>query len=622
MRKLTALGIFLPLILIFCSPVSAQVPWKCDGKAIGTYNPGSNTYTDNTKLYKAVFDANGSVNYVDIPTTNGIGLNAIGFRKQDGFVYGIRYRDLANPTNQNELCRIDSTGVITVLGPVSGLTPGVQYFAGAFSNDGYLYTTVGTSGYAPFQLFKVDVTTLSATLLGDVGPYRLIDMAFDPFSNELYATERTDPGNGAANLLKIDYSTNPVGVNLIGNTGMFMFGLFFTDAGQLYGFGQDPADGTNHYYKINKSTSAITLAGAGPSALNADACSCPFRMSHTLEGTTSCVDVGEDTVVTVRITNLSTATQNTSFDLTLDKRMEFTQGTGAIQLNLQTLFPGSSITVTLSGVNGGTNNKVSINTIAVPVTSLVAPAIPFKLAVRFKPAIYALNEVIYLQSTINVPGNSFSLGNDVSDDPVTPQLDDATAFVLCPPPGGPLPVSLLSFKAVVQNNNITLNWSSSQEINTADYTIEKSLDGVRFSPIGSVTAAGYSSVNHDYSFTDRNVNAASKIYYRLRINEISRTYTYSNILALSLGRQSGFAVFPTWFSDRLNVQFSSEVPGTVQLALIDASGKVVTSRKEIAYSGTNLVAIDRLGKLSSGYYTIQLIDASGTAHQQKVMKTN
>ena len=65
------------LLIISSGSLIAQTPWKCDGRAIGTYNPGSNSYTDDTKLYSALFDAAGNVTYVGKTATSGIGLNGI-----------------------------------------------------------------------------------------------------------------------------------------------------------------------------------------------------------------------------------------------------------------------------------------------------------------------------------------------------------------------------------------------------------------------------------------------------------------------------------------------------------------------------------------------------------------
>ena len=44
-----------------------------------------------------------------------------------------------------------------------------------------------------------------------------------------------------------------------------------------------------------------------------------------------------------------------------------------------------------------------------------------------------------------------------------------------------LPLNLLAFTGQLQNNNVVLNWQTTNEVNTASFNIEKSFDGVSFS---------------------------------------------------------------------------------------------------------------------------------------------
>ena len=71
--------------------------------------------------------------------------------------------------------------------------------------------------------------------------------------------------------------------------------------------------------------------------------------------------------------------------------------------------------------------------------------------------------------------------------------------------GAALPVELLSFKATAEANNVRLDWSVGVEENLSHYEIEKSLDGLEFTNIGSVTAQGLSF----YKFEDFDVRPDS-----------------------------------------------------------------------------------------------------------------
>ena len=63
-----------------------------------------------------------------------------------------------------------------------------------------------------------------------------------------------------------------------------------------------------------------------------------------------------------------------------------------------------------------------------------------------------------------------------------------------------LPVTLLSFTAVKQNTAVKVSWSTSQEVNSQLFDVERSADGNSFTKIGTVTAQGSSSIKVDYSF--------------------------------------------------------------------------------------------------------------------------
>ena len=56
----------------------------------------------------------------------------------------------------------------------------------------------------------------------------------------------------------------------------------------------------------------------------------------------------------------------------------------------------------------------------------------------------------------------------------------------------------------------------------------------------------------------------------------------------------------------------------VQLQLIDISGKIVFSRKEICNSGTSNIVLDKLAGLQAGVYLLKVITGEGSFQQQLV----
>ncbi|MGG9971476.1 DUF6923 family protein [Ferruginibacter sp. SUN002] len=603
--KQTSLKQILAVLLLQLSlTASAQTPWKCDGRVIGTWS-ASEGASISTNLYTASFTPSGNVSYVNKPATANIGLNAIGFRKQDGFVYGIRYES----SNANALIRIDSAGTMTNLGNISNMT-GDAYYAGAVDVNGYLYVTRNSS---PYTLYKVDVTTKTATSIGGTGR-TFVDIAFDPLTNTLY-------GVSGATLYTIDINSGAstqVGSSYTGT----MFGLFFTDGAELYGFHTSNVNSSSTpttYYKINKATGTRTAAGSGPQATRADACSCPFRLSHTMKSKSNCMLAGQDSVFTIAITNITSSTQNATYDLTMDKRFSFTETAAQIQANIQAAFPGSSAVVTITSANGGTNNVISVNSISVPVTD-PTPA-SFKLAWKAKATGFTSGEQILFQSVIDVPGNTLSLGADFSDDPLTAQLDDATTLTICVPTGGPLPVSITDFKGQLDQKNANLNWVTQQELNTQKFDVEKSFDGVNFSKVASVPAKPNTGIAMSYQYTDINVAGGSIVYYRLKAIDNDGNFRYSPVIILKVNATLGqTTIYPTAFTGRISVNTGVAVNSKVTISLSDAVGKKVAEKTTLINTGNNTITLDGLSQLQQGFYFVKIYNGEQLLETKRVIK--
>lgn len=98
-------------------------------------------------------------------------------------------------------------------------------------------------------------------------------------------------------------------------------------------------------------------------------------------------------------------------------------------------------------------------------------------------------------------------------------------------PMGTLPVTYSAFTATKQSGQSVLQWQTEEELNSAEYVIERSADGSKYEPIGTVAAAGNSALSNRYFFTDR-YPLTGKNYYRLKQVDIDGRFTYSVILSI------------------------------------------------------------------------------------------
>jgi ELWxxDGT repeat protein len=174
-----------------------------------------------------------------------------------------------------------------------------------------------------------------------------------------------------------------------------------------------------------------------------------------------------------------------------------------------------------------------------------------------------------------------------------------------------LPVSLLSFGALLNSKDVDLSWTTVTEINTKDFVVQRSPDAVRFSNIGTVNAAGNSAGKVNYTFIDAGAfNAGvNTLYYRLQMVDKDGKFSYSKVASVQMLPDGRLAVvYPNPVKDKLFVVSNNALSSAV-IKVTDQSGKVVLMQQlENVPGGTkNTINVSALG---SGVYYLQLISNS------------
>jgi hypothetical protein len=196
-------------------------------------------------------------------------------------------------------------------------------------------------------------------------------------------------------------------------------------------------------------------------------------------------------------------------------------------------------------------------------------------------------------------------------------LDD---ICLLEPSSGPLPVVLTGLKGAYNKGVANLTWGTQQEQNSSHFEVERSNDGVSFSLLGKIVAAGNSSKELSYKFDDVKANAGSN-YYRLKMVDKDGRYEYSNTVLLNVSIK-GFnitGIYPSPFADRVNISISSENASTGSVRLMDNTGKVVAQQNIQIKKGITSITLDNLGRLAKGFYIAE-VTSGETVVTQKIMK--
>lgn len=175
-------------------------------------------------------------------------------------------------------------------------------------------------------------------------------------------------------------------------------------------------------------------------------------------------------------------------------------------------------------------------------------------------------------------------------------------------PLGPLPVELLSFTGRDSNEKHVLNWVTALELNSSHFVVEHSINALTFAELGMRDAAGNSSSEQKYTFTNLKPALGSN-YYRLKMVDIDQKYKYSNVILLKLLKDhSSFSFFPNPAANMLHIEFSGVAAGTVmQLEVLDAGGKILT-RKDHIYDNTTLSV--NISSYANGLYFLKIQSGS------------
>ena len=158
---------------------------------------------------------------------------------------------------------------------------------------------------------------------------------------------------------------------------------------------------------------------------------------------------------------------------------------------------------------------------------------------------------------------------------------------------GVLPLGLVDFKVINNGKENIITWETTQEREISKINLERSSDGVNFSPIASYNALNGVNTNK-YNHTDFEPNVGTN-YYRLNFVSIDGTDTeYSKIISVN-HYSNKFLIHkiqPNPAKDILSVSLESPVETIIGLQLIDAKGKLVRAFQYGANQGFNTYEID------------------------------
>jgi len=181
----------------------------------------------------------------------------------------------------------------------------------------------------------------------------------------------------------------------------------------------------------------------------------------------------------------------------------------------------------------------------------------------------------------------------------------------------PLPVNFIGL--VAERNPVTksvdLKWDVSEEIDVAEYQVERSTNGISFTSAGSVPAKGKSI----YTYADNNVPSGT-LYYRIKSVDIDKKFKYSGIIRLADNASSSFGtrlfVYPTPTTGEMVIEHK-KLDGKAKMAITSLDGRVLKIISPTPGSSHTPVSISNL---SPGIYLLKVTDENGYTETIKVIR--
>jgi uncharacterized delta-60 repeat protein len=180
--------------------------------------------------------------------------------------------------------------------------------------------------------------------------------------------------------------------------------------------------------------------------------------------------------------------------------------------------------------------------------------------------------------------------------------------------GAPLPLVLSQFYSQKQTSKVVLQWQTASEEGVKQFVIQRSNDGKAFKAIGTVAAAGNSTITQKYSFADQSPFMSTNNYYRLLMQDADGNFKYSKTLIVKFDGQlsTEMKVYPSVVNDILQVQIPDGMNGNIGIQIIDMNGRVI-KRSNLASDGHALNTTVDVSTLVKGVYVIKASAGNATA---------
>jgi hypothetical protein len=257
------------------------------------------------------------------------------------------------------------------------------------------------------------------------------------------------------------------------------------------------------------------------------------------------------------------------------------------------------------------SKNISINTLAMPTVSTTGGG-----CVAGGSATFTVPASPFYSYTWLHPDGTTTTGDTLAYNPITNADTGTYTITLTSAVGGCTSTSseavtlgfctilaenLLNFSGREVGGNIQLSWETSDESTTGYFVVQRSTDGIAYTAVQEVNAAGGESA-HTYTTTDTHV-PSGVVYYRLQIVDIGGSVSYSQVISFNIGHQPTVNVYPRLITGNASVTCTyPATDGKAWFRVVGVDGRIWQTVPLAA--GTMQTTIDVTGLPRGNYFIV------------------
>ncbi len=169
----------------------------------------------------------------------------------------------------------------------------------------------------------------------------------------------------------------------------------------------------------------------------------------------------------------------------------------------------------------------------------------------------------------------------------------------------PLPIELLNFDYVCDNNHVVFKWCTASEINNNYFTVWSSPDAAHFKPVANITGHGNSNTKKCYDFVLQEKELSSN-YFRLSQTDFDgTTELFKTIYVANCSSKNDAISIYNSGLNQLEINIDASGDDTYEMQVNTALGQEVRKEDLRVTTGMNVLKYDLEG-LRKGIYYVRL----------------